>query len=546
MNRYKTIFKKPNDDLLSLYLEHYNINIDDYDLNNLEDVNHYGNHNIELGHKFIEDCATTEKKAIVLVDVDCDGITSSCIVGKFLLQKGITPLFIYHTNKIHGLDDEIAFNKITQSAVQLIIIPDASGQQHLFDTLTSIYNKKIICLDHHNNKVIPNEKLVVLNNKFNTKGNKDLSGAGVAWKFCQQSYNELDDMDLVGLSVISDSCVASNENRTFVRKLLHGPSNPFLIYCIKTMINKKDYNAIDLAFNVIPKINASIRMGDEILQGQILTALMETTTNIELFEEVARDMLKAHRAQSSFVSNKTNEIIKSYVSFDDAVGIVVANDLLNYTGLIANKLASTYNKPFLVCSKDKQLLTGSARSPIPFRELCEDSKLFEWNKGHSGAFGTCFQEKNTNDIIKYFNSHLSEQSADYTVCDIVADDEINKLQYIPYFQLHEQGYDYWCTNIQEPTFAINLNNIQGKDWNELKGNTIKLQKNISYIMFRVPNYIKEQLQIGRFNKNQPYDLTLVGTLGYNCYNGKRYPQMIIKHIEVKESMDNKNSFDSIW
>ena len=84
----------------------------------------------------------------------------------------------------------------------------------------------------------------------------------------------------------------------------------------------------------------------------------------------------------------------------------------NLTGLIANGLLDTYNRPILILNKveekGKVYWRGSARGYDKanlgsLRDLLEQSGLVEYAQGHASAFGISIPEENYEALVQYVN-----------------------------------------------------------------------------------------------------------------------------------------------
>lgn len=146
--------------------------------------------------------------ALVVIDSDCDGFTSSAVLLNYLhdffpswVQNKVT--YILHEGKQHGISDHI--NNI-QYQYKLVIIPDAGSNDAIECEELYKQGTKVVVLDHHLCD-IPNPSAIVINNQLSDYPNKDFSGAGVVWQFCRyldklmQTNNADNYLDLVALGL---------------------------------------------------------------------------------------------------------------------------------------------------------------------------------------------------------------------------------------------------------------------------------------------------------------------------------------------------------
>lgn len=94
----------------------------------------------------------SNEQALVVIDSDCDGFTSSAILLNYLydffpawIQNKVN--YILHDGKQHGLNDHV--NDIIGTHYSLVIIPDAGSNDVLECTALKENGIKVIVLDHH-------------------------------------------------------------------------------------------------------------------------------------------------------------------------------------------------------------------------------------------------------------------------------------------------------------------------------------------------------------------------------------------------------------
>ena len=106
-------------------MKHY-LNTTDDDIN---DWRLLGEEDIKAGIKAILQTVNENKDALLIVDVDCDGYTSSALLINYL--HNLFPTWVenhiswyMHEGKEHGLED-LPIDKLTDD-IKLIICPDSS------------------------------------------------------------------------------------------------------------------------------------------------------------------------------------------------------------------------------------------------------------------------------------------------------------------------------------------------------------------------------------------------------------------------------------
>jgi single-stranded-DNA-specific exonuclease len=163
--------------------------------NNIEDIEHYLNTtdediidpkvitNIEDGAKMLIRHIAENHDVLLQIDSDADGFTSSAILMNYL--NCLFPSFVQnhirywvHDSKAHGID-EMGIS----DTVKLVIAPDSSSNE--YDKHKELAEKGIdvLIIDHHNAPEV-SPYACVINNQLCDYDNKDLSGAGMVYKFC--------------------------------------------------------------------------------------------------------------------------------------------------------------------------------------------------------------------------------------------------------------------------------------------------------------------------------------------------------------------------
>ena len=171
-----------NRDVLYGNIEHY-LNTTDEDINSYND---FGKDILWKAACAIAKCVKEDKKAMVIVDSDCDGFTSAALLINYLydlfpawVENNLT--WFMHSGKQHGLSD-VPMDVIDD--IQLLLIPDASSNDYEYHEVLNKYGKDIVILDHHEAERV-SEYAIVINNQLSDYPNKDLSGVGVVWQFCR-------------------------------------------------------------------------------------------------------------------------------------------------------------------------------------------------------------------------------------------------------------------------------------------------------------------------------------------------------------------------
>ncbi len=484
-----------------------------------------------------------------------DGICSATLTYNILRWYGIKHhniITFFHSDKTHGLTDEIVEQIVAQNDMSMVIVPDAGSND--IKQIQQLINKNIIVvvLDHHEIDKSNLGKLdsfqrqpnfIIVNNQLENRTNKDLCGTGVVFKFWQalcMSFNDTEYsyyLDIVALANIADVMDMRNlENIVFNKwGLWKGVANPFLrALCEKYCKKTNGVTPEDIAWNVAPKLNAVCRSSEQETKAMVFKAFCETREN---HEEVIKTIERCYRYQRDIVKKMYEKLISKQHPQDNHGKVVIKFcDNTPYTGLVANKLMEYYNKPVLLVHEDGSRYTGSCRSPIPIRKQIAAFPNIVFAQGHEHAFGVCWKKSDTKVLVDYLESLELDYDQEQVVTSILDPSHIPTWL----FYITDQYKRCWGEGVKAPKFYIPRVRIHGSDIRELgNGNTLKFRyKDVDYLKFFATSKEKESLFIG---KNKPLTIDLICSLGVNCYNGKEYLQVKIDKFEIVDE-----SWEDIW
>ena len=535
------------------------------------------------------------EKALIVVDCDCDGYTSSAILINYLYD--LFPSWInnnvkwfLHENKTHGLSDVMQY--IYDNDFKLIVCPDASSND--YKCHEELYNKdiNIIILDHHEVEIEP-EYAICINNQICDYPNKFLSGAGIVWQFCRYldsllNINNADNyLDLTALGNCGDMMsLKSIETKHIITKGFKQDNikNPF-IYGIaeKNSYSLGEYiTPVGAAFYIVPFINSMVRSGTlqekEILFKSMLkfTAFDEILSNKrghslgekeKLIDQALRTVTNVKNRQTR-EQDKGMEIIEKQIEEKNMMKHKILLFLLepnqidsNIAGLIANKIMAKYQRPVLMLTKviktnyvisnsnheiaaysgdSPEILSieyqGSARGYSKsgvenFKDICQETNLVEYAEGHQNAFGISIKEENINKFLELTDEKLKDM-------------ESEPLYYVDYIF---KGVDVKSDIILE---IGNLKDLWGQDIDEsyICIENLKITKDNLTLMspdkkptlkITIPN---KKINLIKFSSSQEeYDslcttgyieLNIIGKCNNNEWMGNISPQIIIVDYEV--------------
>lgn len=533
--------------------------------------------NIENAVKLLMAHFEKNNKIGILVDSDPDGYCSAAMMYLYIkrMNRDYPVKYILHTRpKAHGLSDDVTI----PDDIKLLIIPDAGTNDVEQCKILSEKDIDILILDHHE-KENENIYATIVNNQMSENyPNKDLSGAGIVYRFLQalddENWNDFADdyLDLCALANISDVMdMRSYETRYFV--------NTGLLYirnkCFKALIRAQDYsmngkvNVHNIQWSITPILNGMIRIGtledkellfrafieqDEFFEYKKRATKDRPTETIKesIYDRAAR-LCKNTKSRQDKLKDKGVEQIENIVkvnSSDDKVIMVDTSDILEkgLAGVVAIKIAEMFNKPCILLNKfldgktGKIMYGGSARnidhSPIEsFKDVVNSTKIFS-GIGHANAFGVTGLEVDKKDeALMALNTILQDVEYDSTYkVDFILDIDNIGLKLITDLARFE---DIIGQGIDEPIIAVENICLNREDFEIFGKNedTISFTINdIKYIQFKCKegNQLYDWIQ-DAWSDEEQIEFNIVGKPCINEYNGIRTPQVIIENVDIIET-----------
>ena len=481
-----------------------------------EDINSplaFGEDNLRDAARMLIQCIGENRLALIVVDSDCDGYTSSALLINFLhdlfpawVENNLS--YFIHEGKQHGLSDCVHLSM----DYDLVILPDSSSNDYEYHRmLVNEWCTGVIVLDHHEaEKISP--QAIIINNQLSDYPNKELSGVGVTWQFCRY----LDDLmktnyankylDLVALGNMADMMsLTSIETKHLILKGFEDKNilNPFIF----EMAQKNRFSLGDkitpmgAAFYIAPFVNAMVRSGTkeekELLfksmlkheafemipstkrghrvgeEERLVDQAVRTCTNVKNRQTRAQDAGLAFLEQMIEEKNLLNHKVLLFLLEPGQID-------RNIAGLIANKFMAKYQRPCCILTKVTEQICpdmiqlppegvveiqpifktsyqGSARgydkSGITnFKDICSKCEGVMFAEGHQGAFGLGIDADYVNIFLEETDEYLKDMSSEpiYYVDYIYKGDNVNPQNIIDIANLE----DLWGKDMDEAFVAV--------------------------------------------------------------------------------------------
>lgn len=564
-------------------IKHY-LNTTDKDINEPEC---FGEDKLKSAAAALIQTISADKNALVVVDCDCDGYTSSAILINYL--HDLFPAWVdnhlkyfMHEGKAHGLSDVMDY--ILDRNFSLVILPDASSNDYEYHARLKMAGMQVIVLDHHEADKI-SEDAIVINNQLSDYPNKFLSGAGVVYQFCKYLDKRLNKdiadnyLDLVALGLTGDMMsLRSIETKHLITKgfKTENLQNPF----VYGMFTKNSFSLgshitpMGAAFYIVPLVNAIVRSGTleemeltfksmlkheafkMILSNKrghkpgeeerVIDQALRTVTNVKnrqtRAQDAGMDMLETMIKENNMMEHKVLLFLLKPGQLD-----------ANIAGLVANKLMAKYQRPVCVLTKVEVLnpniqLTSNPPQPYydvcyrgsargysksgveSFRDICLETNCVEYAQGHANAFGISIPAQYVEDFIAKTDVALENMETeplyyvDYIFKGVdVSGDKILDIAFLS---------DLWGQDIDESLICI-------EDLKITKSNlTLMSPDKKPTLKITLPN----KLALIKFGSSQEeYDslltdgyikMNVIGKCNANEWAGNVNPQLLIEDWEI--------------
>lgn len=345
------------------------------------------------------------ERIAVYGDYDADGVTATSILYTYLAANGADVIYYIpkREGEGYGMNDG-AIDFLKEQGVSLIITVDNGiSSVHEVEYAGSL-GIDVVITDHHRpHELLPKAVAVVDPYRADCSSKyKDYAGAGVALKLIMALESEYGDpemmleeyADLAALGTIADIVPLTGENRTIVRRGLASLSNsqrPGVVALINSALSgNREMTSTSVAFTIVPRINATGRMGSPERAVRLLICDEEEEA-IALSESISEDNSR-RRSVESEITNKVIDIIENDDSLKYSPVIVVEGRDWHHgvVGIVAARITERYGKPCMIISCGDGEAKGSGRSVEGFNlfeaiSSCGD-KLIKYG-GHPMAAG---------------------------------------------------------------------------------------------------------------------------------------------------------------
>ncbi|EES90579.1 single-stranded-DNA-specific exonuclease RecJ [Clostridium botulinum D str. 1873] len=525
---------------------------------------------MQQGIDIILDAIDEGKKIVVYGDYDADGVTSTAILYKGLLELHANVEYYIPDREAEGYGMCSNRIKILKEQGTDIILTCDNGISAVEEVkLAKNLGMKVIITDHHElpfkdehgkrEYILPNADAIINPKRNDCKYPfKMLCGAGIAFKFIQALYTNvgIEDkeaykfIELAGIGTICDVVDLVEENRIIAKnslKMISNTTNLGLKSLIDVLgINNKEVKSYNIGFMIGPCINATGRLDTAALSVELLI-----TNDEERAKELANILNNLNKTRQEMTMRNVEEIIDvvENSSFkEDKVLVIYKEDIHeSIAGIVAGKIREKFNVPTIILTKGKEMPKGSGRSIEEynlFEELLKCKDLLDKFGGHPMAAGLSIKEENINELRQRLNENCKLTDNDIIPkikidkripLNIVNDELISEIEVLEPF-----GKGNSSPLFAEKNVKVSQVRVLGKNQNTLKLTCIINDKEkIEAISFNKVNEFKEMIKSKiAFEKIlvncSDLKLDLIFYPIINEFNGNKTVQLRIKYFRLSQ------------
>lgn len=499
------------------------------------------------------------EKICVYGDYDADGVTSTSLLYSYLRDSlGADVMFYIPTRTGEGYGmNKGAVDKIHSLGVTLIITVDngISAREEI-DYANSLGIDTVITDHHMPSGAIPKAVAVVNAHQKDDKSPfKNFSGVGVAFKLVmaiEGEYADVDSLlenfsDIATLGTIGDIVPLVGENRTLVKNGLRHIQNSDRIG-INAMkqesgIAEKEINSSNVAFTLVPRINAGGRLGSSEKSVNLLLTEDEDEA-VTIADKLGMDNRERQSIEKEILASIDEEVRRTPNIVNDKILVFAGKGWhQGVVGIAASRIKDIYDKPTIIIGIDDDgVARGSGRSVEGF-SLCDAvfacSEHLTHYGGHPMAVGISLEKEKINDFRKAINAYCKDIKMPYNILHI--DCKLNPNQ-LDLSILDCLSYIEPCgASNPSPIFGLyNMTVIATKEIGNGKHMRITLSRGQGQVpVYAV--YFNHNFQSCSYRNGDIVDVAV--SLDRNIYNGQENLSVIIKDIKYSQS-NNEELIDS--
>ena len=488
------------------------------------------------------------KKIAVYGDYDCDGVTATALLYKYLKGRGADCIYYIpdRFSEGYGMNCD-AVRHLKDLGVDLIITVDNGISCYDEIALANSLGMTVVVTDHH----LPPERLpeaaavVDPHRKDCPSSFKSICGAEVAFKLiCVMEGAEPEELleryaDILSVAVIADIMPLTLENRIIVKYGLKMFKNSTCLVGLRALlnvagVNLKDITASRVAFGICPRINAAGRMGKATRAVELLVT-DDMMTALQIANEIDDDNSLRQQTEKKICDEAIINIEQNGYAYDRVIVVDGEGWHHGVVGIVASRICEKYGKPAIVISRDGDTAHGSGRSFEGFSlydAINSSSKFLLKFGGHSQAAGISLESENIDLFRKAINDYA--KSIEYIPPVLKLDCKINPAALTVDLSESIKTLEPFGFENPEPLFGVFGVTLQ-------RITTIGNNKHLKLLFTKGDNTF-QALLFGANTESFAYEigdtLDLAVTVSTNYFNGNYTVNVVIKEMRVSDLDDN--------
>ncbi len=356
----------------------------------------------------------TGENILVFGDYDVDGVTAAAVLFDFLRNAGgrVSYYIPHRITEGYGLKPDHIDRVAVPAKIDLIVTADCGSSSHAAVRRAAAAGIEVVVTDHHRVPDPLPPAVAVVNPKRPdcAAGFGHLAGVGVAMALviCLRAHlrdsgvwqgraepNLKDLCDLVALGTVADAVPLVLENRILVAagieliragKACTGVMG-ILENCRTTC---RDVTAEDLAFKIVPRLNAAGRMDHALAAARLL--LTKTPARARQIAASLDELNNRRKDTEQALLREIGQYLADHPRELDPRALVLAAEGWHegVLGIVAARLVERHCRPVVLISTRNGIGKGSARSVAGFnlyRGLAACADRLEDFGGHGMAAG---------------------------------------------------------------------------------------------------------------------------------------------------------------
>lgn len=496
-----------------------------------------------------------KEKILIFGDYDVDGVTATTLLTEFLgaVDADVSHYIPHRTREGYGFQTRHVTDPALARGVDLIITVDCGTGSHEAVAAAREAGIDVIITDHHSLTGAPPPAAAVVNPRRSDccAGLGDLAGVGVAFYLIIALRTRLREegfwketpepnlkrfCDLVALGTVADVVPLTAENRIFSRagleRLRCGDRPGIQALLTAAGIGDRPLNAEDIAFRLGPRINAAGRMDHAGLALELMT-----TDDPERAAGIAQELNRLNSERQAVerrILDDVNNHLRLHPHLLQGRSLVLASGRWHQgvLGIVASKVVRRYYRPVILIGEEEGIGKGSGRS-IPGVDLHRALSACEGDLdrfgGHAMAAGLTIRSDGIAAFRDHFDEAVRGAAGEEAFTPVITIDAELGVTDVTDTLLDELSSLNPCgEGNPEPLFMAR--NVRVKFSKVVGGHHRRMTlcsesdrsgRSIAAIQFNID---PEAPLPGRFDK-------LAFRACWNCYNGRRTPQLMVEAVE---------------